>query len=134
MFQYIAAGLAAVTLILGVVTTRQCSKIDELKADRAVLESQVGDKDALIDQQAQAAADMIASAQADSKRIEAAGKRIETLTNDLDAERSKRRASRETDNALPACNELRAVDLAAVCPAYARGLRDAARGVPGPGR
>lgn len=126
MFQYIAAGLGAATLLLGAVTLHQRGTINDLEADVATLEGRVADKDSIIDRQNAGIAAMVETSEKADKVIRAAGERIDALSNDLAAERAKRRAARESDNALPDCTKLLEVDLAAVCPARARGLRDAA--------
>lgn len=130
MFQYIAAGLGVAVLVTGGIALHQRGTIADLKADVVLLESRAADKDATIERQANATRERAKIEAENAEKAKAAGERITALSNELAAERAKRRAARESDDALPGCSELLAVDLATVCPARARGLRDAASGVP----
>jgi hypothetical protein len=126
MFQYIAAGLGVVSLLLGAVSLQQRSTIRDLRAETAVLESRVGDKDALIDRLNAATTALAAAAQRERDAANVAGSRLDTLRQQLSAERAARAADKEKDHALPACQALLETDLASVCPGHARSLRNAA--------
>lgn len=126
MFQYIAAGAGIVALGLGITALVQHNTIEDLELDVAALESQVADKDGLIDAQATGIAEMIKTATAAEAALRAAGDTIDETARQLAAERAKRTAKVEKDYALPDCAALLATDLGNVCPAHAQRLRDAA--------
>lgn len=124
--KYIIAGLGAALLAASVATVVQTRRLNTAKLDIAVLESQVGDKDSLIDMQSKAVTDLQKAEQDRILEIAKRGARIAELLNTLDAERAKRRAATEADYALPGCKQLMETDLAGVCPAHALSVRDAA--------
>lgn len=94
-------------------------KLSDTNAANDVLREAVDEWKAL----ATPAADVKAAAE----EATAAAKRIEARADELDR-------LEEPDRANPDCAALLRVDLAAVCPAIARGMRErAARGVPRPG-
>ena len=130
--KYALPGLAlALTIAIGAATI-QHYKIQRLKADNAVLDSLVGNKDALIDAQNRSAQEMIRAAAEDSAKILAAGNRADALNAELARERAKRNTAVEKDYALPNCRTLLETDLAAICPAHAERVRGAAGSLPRP--
>ena len=132
MFEkYFLPVAAAAVLALGVTVFFQHRVINSLQAENAVLEQRVGDKDATIAAQSAGIDDMIKAATAAGETLKSAGDRIDTLNAQLAAERAKRNAALEADYAVPDCAALLATDLAAVCPAHARRLRESA-GLSGP--
>lgn len=122
---YAIAGAAVLALAAIGTIAYQHRVIESLELDVATLEAEVKDKDGLIDAQNDGIAEMIRTATAAETAMKTAGDTIETLNADLARERSKRHAATETDHALPACRALLETDLSSVCPAYARGVRDA---------
>lgn len=124
--QYLYLGAALAALVAVGTIAYQHRVINGLEADNAVLKGQVQDKDATIDAQSHGIAEMIKAATASEAALKAAGDTIDTYNALLAAERAKRNAKVEKDYALPDCAALLATDLAAVCPAHAQRLRDAA--------
>ena len=120
----------ALAVAIGTATV-QTARIGRLKADNAVLDSLVSNKDALIDAQNKSAQEMIRAAAEDSAKLTAAGDRAVALSTELARERAKRNTAVEKDYALPDCRTLLETDLAAVCPAHAERVRGAAGRLPG---
>lgn len=125
--QYLILGAAVVVLILTGVIAYQHRAINALEAEKAVLESTVAEKNALINAQNKGIDDLQKAATESAAKLKAAGDSIDIINAKLAAERARRNAAVETDYVLPDCAVLLATDLAAVCPAHAQRLRDAAR-------
>jgi hypothetical protein len=124
--KYLLLGGAVLLFLAGTFITYQTNKIDRLEAENAVLEAGAAATGIILDRQSEAIDEMARLGQERIVAIAARGARIAELHAELDRERVKRSAAVEKDYALPDCAALLATDLAAVCPAHAQRLRDAA--------
>jgi hypothetical protein len=124
--RYIYIGIGVTALLAIGAITYQYRVINSLQAEKAVLTAEAARRDTLIDAQNAGIAGLEKAAAESATALEAAGDRIDTLNTKLAAERSKRNAAVEKDYVRPDCVALLATDLAAVCPAHAQRLRDAA--------
>lgn len=106
--------------------------VQTLKAHLAASDSAVESANAVNAKCAAATKIMIASANAQQMALDKAAANLQGLIHQAAATRAKLQAQENTDRALPQCQVLLAIDLAAVCPGHAAAIRLRANPLPGP--